>query len=164
MENEIITLQDGRKVAIDRSVGVVMCCFTMVDNKVFILANKRGTKTPDFKSKWNLPTGYLNWDETGEQAAIRETFEETGIRIPIESVSEFEHSTSPYENRQNVIFRYVAHVPSEYLFYDLKPMDKDEVEEVLWIHEDDVNNYEWAFHHDKVIGRMIHKLHHPGGW
>lgn len=163
MENEIIKLPDGRNVAMDRSIGVVMCCYTMVDNNIYILANKRGAETTEFKNAWNLPSGYLNWDETGEQGAIRETYEETGVQIPLTSVFEFEHSTSPFENRQNVIFRYAAYVPSEFLYYNFKPMDEKEVSEVLWIHEDDVDNYEWAFHHDKVIKRLLHKIHHPGG-
>lgn len=33
---------------------------------------------------WGLPKGHINPDETGEQCAIREVFEETGVKIKLE--------------------------------------------------------------------------------
>lgn len=161
MENEIIKLQDGRKVAIDRSVGVTMFCFTCKDGDIYFLAVQRSEHTSDSKLLWNLPSGYLNWDETGEQAALRETLEETGIYINPDIVSEVEHSTSPLEHKQHVIFRYAAFVPVEYLFKEFSPQTKSEIKEVLWIHENDINKYEWAFNQDKFIKRTIEKFRHP---
>lgn len=156
-ESELIVLQDGRKVAIDRSVGVVMLCYTIKDNNIYILVNQRGTKTSEFKLKWNLPSGYLNWDECGEEAAVRETFEETGIKIPIELVKEIEHSTNPKENRQNVIFRYIAKVPSNYMEKTLLSQDSNEVKNIMWISLNDLDSIEWAFNQKETINRIFNK-------
>lgn len=35
---------------------------------------------------WCIPCGHVEWDETVEQAAIREFAEETGLRVALESV------------------------------------------------------------------------------
>lgn len=157
-ENELITLADGRRIAIDRSVGVVMLCYTKLNNETYILINERGTKTSEFKLVWNLPSGYLNWDENGEEAAIRETFEETGILIPVELVKEIEHSTSPSENRQNVIFRYAAEVPSDYMNKSLISQDENEVNDIMWINLNELDTVEWAFNQRETIERMLSKL------
>lgn len=154
-ESELVTLSDGRKVAIDRSVGIVMLAYVELDGNIYILANKRGKKTSEFKQQWNLPSGYLNWNETGEEGAIRETLEETGIDIPLDLVSEIEHSTSPKENRQNVIFRYIAKLPDKFLEKDFKAIDSEEVNEIAWINYHDLDNYEWAFNQKETIIRII---------
>lgn len=157
-ENELITLADGRRVAIDRSVGVVMLCYTIASDNIYILVNKRGTKTSEFKSKWNLPSGYINWDESGEEAAVRETFEETGIDIPVEWVKEVEHSTSPKENRQNIIFRYAVQVSNDYMNKSLTTQDSEEVDNIKWINFNELDTVEWAFNQKEAINRMLSKL------
>ena len=157
-ENELIYLQDGRRVAIDRSVGVVMLCYTKKNGNVYILVNQRGTKTSEFKLKWNLPSGYLNWDEDGKEAAVRETVEETGIDIPLDLVKEVEHSTDPKENRQNVIFRYAVEVSSDYMEKTLSSQDSSEVKRIMWISLNDLDSVEWAFNQKETINRMIKKI------
>ncbi len=37
-----------------------------------------------FKGCWNLPAGYVEADESPLEAAIRETFEETGLHVEVE--------------------------------------------------------------------------------
>jgi 8-oxo-dGTP diphosphatase len=33
---------------------------------------------------WSLPAGFMEWDETPEQTAVRETEEETGLRVDVQ--------------------------------------------------------------------------------
>ncbi len=47
------------------------------NNKQFVLLIER--KHPPFEGMWALPGGFLNIDETLEEAALRELHEETGI-------------------------------------------------------------------------------------
>ena len=64
-----------------RSVAVTLVTFFIdKDKKVYVLASKRGKGTPDpeFVGSWNVCCGYLDFNETCKQAAVRETFEETG--------------------------------------------------------------------------------------
>ena len=44
-----------------------------------VLLIKRGSEP--FKGDWALPGGYMEWDETIEQAVLREVKEETGLSI-----------------------------------------------------------------------------------
>lgn len=48
-----------------------------VNNQQFVLLIER--KFPPFKGMWALPGGFMNMDETLEEAALRELEEETGI-------------------------------------------------------------------------------------
>ncbi|HPF51245.1 MAG TPA: NUDIX hydrolase [Draconibacterium sp.] len=53
--------------------------FTQKGNEKFVLLIQRG-KEP-FKNKWALPGGFVDMDETLEQACIRELEEETGLTV-----------------------------------------------------------------------------------
>lgn len=161
MKNEIIVLPDGTKVAKDRSVGVVLLVASETDDgEVFVLCNQRGKRTSDSKLKWNLPSGYLDWDETGEEGARRECLEECGLDIPLEYIIEAEHSTSPKENRQNVIFRYLAYILEGEDFIMEKSLiptstEPDEVRNVMWISLNDLDKYDFAWGQVETIRRII---------
>lgn len=58
---------------------IVVGCIVIHEGK--ILLAKRGISPR--KGKWNLPCGFMENDETAENGAIREVFEETGIRVEI---------------------------------------------------------------------------------
>ena len=81
-ENEAVDLPDGRKVWLSRSCAVVVNVWYIgADLRPYVLMGKRGPGCPDEVGKWVLPCGYLDYDETLAQAAIREVFEETGLDI-----------------------------------------------------------------------------------
>jgi 8-oxo-dGTP diphosphatase len=52
---------------------------TLVERDGRVLMVQR--KYPPYVGGWTLPAGYIEWDETPEQAAVRETFEETGLHV-----------------------------------------------------------------------------------
>lgn len=157
MKNKVYVTDDGQKIYLDRSVGVVLLIFTRMNEKWYILCNRRGQRTSECKLQWNLPSGYLDWDEDGPEAAIRETFEECGLKIPYPWVMEAEHSTSPNENRQNIIFRYFTIVPSSWMGKTLsnKCAEEDEVREIMWFPVDDLDEYEFAWKQDITIRRIL---------
>lgn len=51
----------------------------IIEIKGNILLIKRGNKP--FKRMWALPGGFVGWDETVEEALIRETEEETSLKV-----------------------------------------------------------------------------------
>lgn len=157
MKNEVIILPDGTKVYRDRSVGVVLISFCLNDGIWYTLANKRGVRTSECKLKWNSPSGYLDWDETGEECAARETKEECGLDIPAEWIVEAEHSTSPKENRQNIIFRYYVLIPDFWMNKSLsfKDSEEDEVREIRWIPINELDCYDFAWNQVETIKRIF---------
>jgi ADP-ribose pyrophosphatase YjhB (NUDIX family) len=136
---------------ISRAITVLGLVYTIPkDKEVYILANKRGPGTPNNQGYWNLPCGYLDFNETCKEACIREIYEETGVRIP--TVYLWTVADTPDDSKQNVCLRY-------YCYLDSLPEvsvgnfggEKDEVSEVKWIKLSDIENYKWAFNHIDII-------------
>ncbi len=144
------------KVYRNRGVGVVTLVMTFIGGKAHILANQRGDKTSEQGLLWNLPSGYLDWNETAEMAAVREIREECGVEIAPSELTELEHSTDPAENRQNIMFRYIAVVEAERL-RNFKAMDADEVRDIRLIPLFDIEQYKWAWGQNRKIYRLISK-------
>ena len=122
----------------------------------YVLANKRGPNTPDpeFRGCWCMPCGYLDYNETIREAAAREVFEETGIKIIPKNLILFYINDIPEEDkRQNVTFRY-HYIVKDYI-EDIKLTSKNseekEVSDIKWIPMKEVKDYKWAFNHDKII-------------
>lgn len=120
-----------------------------------VLASERGLEAADFRGMWNCPCGYLDYDETTKECAVRECFEETGVQIPIDSLVFINYEDDPVTaNRQNVTFRFGAkiedHITTDFKFSKEKN-EGEEVGEIKWVKIKDVDNYEWAFNHKTRI-------------
>lgn len=97
-------------------VNPVVAAGTLVHQNGRILLVRRGI-SPGL-GKWALPSGYAEVGETPEDAAIRETEEETGLRVALERLlvaEAFFDSNDP----GGVIMLYAAHV----LHGQLQPRD-----------------------------------------
>lgn len=64
------------------TASLAALCFDKKRGVWCILANQRGPGAGGKQGFWNLPVGYVERNESAEAAAIRETFEETGVKIP----------------------------------------------------------------------------------
>src|SRR5215207_11226982 len=60
------------------SVTVDVVIFTLQNSELHVLLVKR--KNWPFEGRWAIPGGFINMDESLEQAARRELEEETGVR------------------------------------------------------------------------------------
>ena len=130
------------------------------EGKPHVLANKRGPKTPDpeFRGCWCMPCGYLDYNETIKEAAVREVFEETGVKLNIHNLILFYINDNPNDDkRQNVTFRYRYTIKEniEDISLTSKNSEEEEVSSIKWIPIDDINNYKWAFNHDKIIKEEV---------
>lgn len=128
--------------------------------KPYVLANKRGPKTPDpeFRGCWCMPCGYLDYNETIKEAAVREVFEETGVKLNIHNLILFYINDNPNDDkRQNVTFRYRYTIKENIEDINLtsKNSEEEEVSSIKWIPIDDIDNYKWAFNHDKIIKEEV---------
>lgn len=132
--------KDGKTYWVSRSVAAVSYVYTIKDGVSMVLANKRGPGLPNNVGKWNAPSGFLDYGETVEQCAIRETYEETGVRIPNAILKEIDDN--PSRPNQNILFRFYTFV--EYQEPNTEHCEPNEVEEVKWIPLTELNDYEWT--------------------
>ena len=127
------------------------------DEKLFILASERGPGAADFNGKWNLPCGYIDFNETALEAACRECFEETGVSLDPDSSVFIGYEDSPTANRQNITFRFMNVIMDrkiEDIEFSKENNEKDEVGQIMWVDIDHYGDFEWAFGHDKIIERV----------
>lgn len=130
------------------------------DGDICVLASQRGKGTPDpeFVGAWNCCCGYLDFNESLADAAVREVYEETGVDIDCD-VQVWNINSSPNEKRQNVTVRHYTFLPNKTTLYEKqfshKHNEKDEVDEIRFIKVKDVDRYKWAFGHDKLINELI---------
>lgn len=142
---------DGKEYWISRSLSVEGFIFTS-DNGIRVLANKRGKGCPNNVGKWNCPCGYLDYNETLEQACIREIKEETNLSVDLSFLQFYVINSEPKGNSQNVSVSYWSFKPSyAYQTVTGEGAEPDEVDDVEWISLDKLDNYDWAFEHDYMI-------------
>lgn len=153
---------NGKVVWRSRSVAVVGFIYYEDGDKVFILANKRGSGTPDFQHCWNVPCGYLDYNEDGQQGTARELLEETGLEIDPKFLKLLYVNSDPQDsNRQNISLRYgyiLSKKEALSLKFSTEKSEEDEVEGIKWISLDELDNYQWAFNQRKLIEPMYEKL------
>lgn len=161
MTNFPITDKDGNVYWVSRSVAVVATVFKTIEDTTYVLANQRGKGAPDNNFKWNIPCGYIDFDESGEEACARELFEETGVIV--NNPNSFTHvktNTIPNDSKQNISIRYLLmpnssfKEPEVFNPRNLQGGEKDEVNDIKWIPVDEIDKYEWAFGHEKIVVEM----------
>jgi 8-oxo-dGTP diphosphatase len=138
---------------VSRSMAVAVFIYALDKNRDnFILANKRGINTPDYQGCWCCPCGYLDYDETLVEAAIREVYEETGFKLSPCDIKNTYIDDDPSDTRQNVTVIFKAFV------YDMqkqnitnKNAEHNEVDDIKWINCKLIDEYKWAFNHDHII-------------
>lgn len=159
MNNFPIT-HEGKTYWIARNMAVSCFVFANINGEWRILANQRGEGAADFNGLWNVPCGYLDFDETTKEAAIREVYEETGIELKDATFWKFEDS--PNENLQNVTFRYYSIISKPNTNISVSVGDRggeeNEVNSVAWMSIDSIDNFEWAFNHDAIIKELMDYL------
>lgn len=140
------------------AVAIVFCHF--IDGWK-VLANRRGIGCPSHIGEWNMPAGFMEW-ESGEEAASRECFEETGIRINPNKFLFMDVETRPKKAGNTIALRYLAILDS--VKDDIHRAipeggELNEVSEVQWIDLNKIEDYTWAFNHLEVIKTFIPSLY-----
>lgn len=170
---EITDKETGKKYWISRAVVVIPLVFKTDNFAIYTLIEKRG-KAVSNTGKWCCPCGYLDWDETFEEACAREVREETGLEVSPDDFFFVGYNSVPsHFDKQNVSMRFVSFV-SPYTELDMSKIEtKDEITELKWIKVADfiknsgemylkidynsLNNsgIKWAFEHNKIIPEML---------
>ena len=163
LKNQPCYTKDGEFLGwFSRSVAAMVIVVAMDSNKKWhVLGSERGSGAADYQGFWNMPCGYVDFNETVKQAACRECFEETGVKLDPDKMTLFGYNDKPTENRQNITFRFMATIPNktiDQLTFSKENNEKDEVGEIAWIPFDSYKEKKWAFGHDKIIAEVIKML------
>ncbi len=112
------------------------------DNKILLI--KCGAEP--FKNYWALCGGHIDWDETAEQAAIREVKEELGLTVT--SIKFINYYTDPNRHpKQAVNFAFAVEVEGE-------PVAGDDAEEFRFFARDELPK-ELAFDHATILSDFL---------
>lgn len=145
------TLWSGRYCAV---CAMIFCLYKGVWH---VLANQRNEKCPDYQGYWCMPCGFIEANETGEQAATRETEEETGVFVYPKDFIFYGVETDPTtSNNGNITLRYYTklyrdNLPKNALALPNILRISNEAADIKWISLNELENYDWAFHHKELI-------------
>lgn len=167
--NEEVKLPDGRTVWLSRSAAVVGVVLGIYKDNIFALTEIRSKTMMDAPGLMAIPSGYLDWDESGWEALCRELYEETGFDVRKykgnlifdNDEQPFFVRTDPGENRQNIAMSYVMIYDfSKGLPKEVETFKNSEIESVKWIPVERIfdNGNDWAFNHDKRIEMAVEKF------
>ena len=142
-----------------RSMATAIFVFCKdADGDWCVLASERGEEAADFRGMWNCPCGYLDFDETTKECAVRECFEETGVKLDPSQLTFINYEDDPVTaNRQNVTFRFGVRITDKVTTdfeFSKKNNEGKEVGEIKWVKMNDIDNYEWAFNHKTRINEI----------
>ncbi len=125
-----------------RSMAVAVFIFRIIDNKIEVLLEKRGKGAADNVGKYCCVCGYLDFNETLEEACAREALEETGFEIKTNKLKYVFTNSDPSENNQNVTAHYIyfADKNEDFNIKNAKGGEKDEIETVEWFEIGEISN------------------------
>lgn len=149
---------DGKEYWYSRSVAAVAYVFgfSKTSSVPHILINKRGSGAPNENDKWNVPCGYLDFDETVAECACRECKEETGVVVDPKTMKLWRINSNPADSAsQSVSFSFACCIPTpiEDIKLSDKLSEKNEVAGIKWVPMTEVGNYEFAFGQKEKVGR-----------
>ena len=163
-EHKGVTLYSGRNSAccgITISRGFSITLEGDKVDKFYILANLRGDGCPDYNGYWNIPCGFIELNENGEEATCREILEECGLVITPDKFTQVYTETEPaFCNNGNITIRYIACVDNLHYEHLIAPNgEENEVSSVKWIPLTEIENYKWAFNHYQILKNIRKNIH-----
>ncbi|MCA1023605.1 NUDIX hydrolase [Halobacillus litoralis] len=115
--------------------------FNEMDQKVLMVKNKG--------SGWSLPGGAVENGETFEQAAVRESKEETNLTIETENIVAVNEAFFEDKGHHALFITYKAKI----LEGAIKILHKDEIDEIKWLDIDTANKL-MTYHAGGVVSLL----------
>lgn len=131
--NKCIKDENGNDVWISRSNVVIPVVFKMNEETgdIFTLVEKRGSAV-SHTGEWCCPCGYIDWDETLEEACHREVKEETGLDLDMNKIIFVNVDTNIYTKNQTIDHWYMCWADGK--DFDLSKVEtKDEILDLKWL-------------------------------
>lgn len=157
IDNKELTLWYSRSVA----VGLFLFAKDQF-NEWCVLACQRGNGAGSEVDKWNCPGGFVDFDETIYQAALRECYEETGVMTNLKDIKLAGIDSGFFNSDRQTIsirFYYISDKTVEELSKNFSFLynEEDECKKIKFININHVNYYDWAFDHHRRILEIYDK-------
>ena len=132
--NKCIKDENGKEVWISRSAVVIPVVFKLNEKtgEIFTLVEKRGPAV-SHPGEWCCPCGYIDWDETLEEACQREVREETGLTLDMKNIIFTAVDTNPKSTNQSIDLWYMCWAEDGQDFDLSKIETTDEILDVKWL-------------------------------
>ena len=131
--NKCIKDENGNDVWISRSNVVIPVVFKLDEStgEIYTLVEKRGPSV-SHPGEWCCPCGYIDWDETLEEACHREVKEETGLDLDMNKIIFVNVDTNIYTKNQTIDHWYMCWADGK--DFDLSKVEtKDEILDLKWL-------------------------------
>lgn len=139
------TFENGNKASLRHTV---VDAIVIRDDKILLIKRAKHITNG---GKWAIPGGFVDRDETCEEAAIRELKEETNLTAT--STKLFKVNDNPNrrnEDRQNIAFVYAMKAEGELI------AQESEVDDIKWFDISDLPKAEdFAFDHLEIIKEYL---------
>lgn len=168
-ENENVKMSDGRTLWLSRSCAVAITSLWSPSGEACynpnVLLVKRSSNPEDpEEGRYCLPCGYLDYNETLYNAAIREFYEETGVYLPYQDIKHgngddnqqpwYIHSKPSEDALQNITSHFGFCIMMGEKMPEFKPQES-EIELVKLVPVDDLDYYDVAFNHIPRIRKYV---------
>ena len=123
----------------------------LIDKDGKLLIQKRSANKKNEPNKWDLSgAGHINIDETPEKAAVRELFEETGIKVEIEELKLIDTYLNKVKLDKNTFINHYTYLFLVQKDIDIKTlkMQESEVSEVIFV---DKKKYNVFFNNKEMV-------------
>ena len=126
----------------EKSCGTI----TFKDNRVLMVKQNIGN--------WSFPKGHVEDGETEEDTAIRETYEETGVKVKIIDVNNNFSMEYPIKNHLKKVILFLAEVIDD---KNMRPQEI-EISQVEWIEIDKVMDLLTYDNSKKLWGKVLKNI------
>ena len=132
--NKCIKDENGNEQWISRSTVVIPVVFRLDEKTgdIYTLVEKRGPAV-SHPGEWCCPCGYIDWDETLEEACQREVREETGLNLNLKNIVFTAVASNPKSSNQSIDLWYMCWTEDGQDFDLSKVETSEEVLDVKWL-------------------------------
>lgn len=132
--NKCIKDENGKEQWISRSTVVIPVVFKLNEHTgdIYTLVEKRGPAV-SHTGEWCCPCGYIDWDETLEEACQREVREETGLNLNLKNIVFTTVASNPKSSNQSIDLWYMCWTEDGQDFDLSKVETSDEILDVKWL-------------------------------
>jgi len=125
------------------------------EEEILVVKRKRNP----FKDELAIPGGFVNQNETVEQAAVREIMEETALPIRLKEILGV-YSDPKRDPRKHIITTvFIGEIIGN---KKIEPVAGDDASAIKWISIGSISDFKFAFDHKRILNDFVRWKHIRG--